>query len=870
MASKKDLVAAQTFSRRRLLTAFVSGAPGGMELEPTKPLRAVVTGIALTVLLVLGSLGLGMLKPGLQAGWDDNTLVIATDGGSRYVALDGTLYPVLNTASARLLITGGFRVVEVTSAQIADAPRGPMVGIVGAPDALPSPEHLIADGWMACVGPTGGMTTVLSAGQEVAAARAAVERRPTSADPPPGLLVTSAGELYLVTEGRRHLIHPGGQDAVLRALDLPTVTPWPVTASWLNLFTPGSDLEPLEVPGAGDPVPNPMAAPPGAVVGSVLRVTDGGDTADVFIIDADGDLVPMSDVALRLYRLGSGDGVGVDTEVFSAQVQGMGTAREPVAPADWPTALSAPLPAGEVACAYLSIDGDDPNEPTAVHLVGSADLEVPDDGVTRQVDPAGGALVVPLAGGTEAAGYVQLIDATGTSYPLPGADEDVLSRLEYEVDDVVTVPQPWVALFAPGPELTIAAAQLPHVPGPGAADATANPGEECDPGTPRYVADPPSVLTRLAVDAAWEIATGAGVTVAVVDSGVDRGNVHLTDAVLPGIDLVSDDADGWTDVAGHGTAIAGQIAARPAPDHESGMIGIAPEAMILPVRVYDADTEQTREAGTAPRNDRVAEGIRYAAEQGAQVINVSISSTVDDAVLRDAVRFATDQGSLVVASAGNRLTTDDPTDSARFPAAYPEVLAVTVVGEGDVTTDAAIHGPHIDIAGPGTNVLTTFFAAGDCVLAGDNPSTSFATGYVSAAAALVAERYPHETPEQWAYRLTVTAARPQADARNDLLGWGVVRPYAALAFVDDGTAPGPPSPAFPAPEDDPPAIGPIPLSDSADALSATRDASVWWGLGGAAAVVGATLLSIPGVRRRGAGNRAEPRSQTIGQVGVNR
>jgi hypothetical protein len=138
VASKRDLVEAQTYSRRRLLTAFTSGAPGGRELEPTKPLRGVVAGVSLSVLLVLGSLGFGLLSPTLPDGWDDQSLVIVEGDGSRYVGIQGTLHPVLNVTSARLVLdSGSFHVVDVSEDDITDAPRGATIGIAGAPDELP-------------------------------------------------------------------------------------------------------------------------------------------------------------------------------------------------------------------------------------------------------------------------------------------------------------------------------------------------------------------------------------------------------------------------------------------------------------------------------------------------------------------------------------------------------------------------------------------------------------------------------------------------------------------------------------------------------------------------------------------------------------
>src|SRR5919199_2837595 len=104
MASKRDLVEAHAFNRRRLVTAFLGGAPGGRELEPARPARAVVAGVVLAVLLLVGAAVAGYLRPGLPNGWNQNSLVIARNSGARYVATGGVLYPVANTTSARLLL----------------------------------------------------------------------------------------------------------------------------------------------------------------------------------------------------------------------------------------------------------------------------------------------------------------------------------------------------------------------------------------------------------------------------------------------------------------------------------------------------------------------------------------------------------------------------------------------------------------------------------------------------------------------------------------------------------------------------------------------------------------------------------------------
>jgi subtilisin family serine protease len=340
---------------------------------------------------------------------------------------------------------------------------------------------------------------------------------------------------------------------------------------------------------------------------------------------------------------------------------------------------------------------------------------------------------------------------------------------------------------------------------------------------------------------------------------VAADNVHLADAVVPGLDLVGVDveASGRSDVDGHGTAIAGIIAARPVDG--SGLVGIAPDATILPVRVFYGRTDDAVAAGTGPDTGRLAAGIVAAADAGAQVINVSLSVSSPDPALEAAVAYATDAGSLVVASAGNRTTSDtgDTADGPRWPAAYDGVLAVAAVGADGAGTADAIHGPHVLVAAPGTDVLTTFFGAGDCVQGGAS-STSWATAYVSGAAALVAARYPQETPAQWAYRLEVTAARVDPAARDDVVGWGIVRPDLALAFVDDGAAQGPASPTHARPASAAVTVTQVAGGTVARPLAAVQRQATWWALVSVAAVLaGALALRLVGAGRR-SGRRGGP------------
>ena len=363
----------------------------------------------------------------------------------------------------------------------------------------------------------------------------------------------------------------------------------------------------------------------------------------------------------------------------------------------------------------------------------------------------------------------------------------------------------------------------------GPASAEAEPlGAECSSGAGTLIAQPPVALGQLGITSAWRLSQGEGVRVAIVDSGVDAANPHLEQAVDPGIDLVAG-GDGSTDTFGHGTAVAAVIAARQVPG--SGLVGVAPAARIVPVRVYASDD---RDAG--PTAARTAAGIEWASQQpGVKVIVVPLTTESDEVVLRDAVNAATARGVLVVAAAGNATGSQAPT--VQFPAGYPEALSVTAL---DLSGQAPVGGVHVEVAAPGQQVLAVA-GLSDCVLAADQPSTSYASGYAGGVAALVAAAYPDESPADWQYRLLATALRPNAGERSVTVGWGLLAPYDALNFVNDGGRAGPANPHFPAPvAEAPPGMArPAPTPDHAAEIRLALGALTG---GAVASVVGGLLV----------------------------
>jgi type VII secretion-associated serine protease mycosin len=283
----------------------------------------------------------------------------------------------------------------------------------------------------------------------------------------------------------------------------------------------------------------------------------------------------------------------------------------------------------------------------------------------------------------------------------------------------------------------------------------------------------------LAPKAVWPHSTGEGVLVAVVDSGVDADHPQLSrpGKVLPGQDFyLVGDLPGNFDCVSHGTAVASIIAADPIAG--VGFAGLAPGARILPVRVTERDVTDN---GTAAALDPavVARGIWYAADQGAKVINLSLSGDIDNQYVRDAVAHAREKDALVVAAVGNGQ--QDDVSRASFPSAYDGVLGVGAADIDGARLFGSQIGPQVDLVAPGGAVLGAARASGHDYWQG----TSFAAPFVSATAALVRAAWPELTAPQVAARILATVSPARGGASSAAYGVGMVDPYRA---VTDGLA----------------------------------------------------------------------------------
>ncbi|RKN12748.1 type VII secretion-associated serine protease mycosin [Streptomyces radicis] len=286
-------------------------------------------------------------------------------------------------------------------------------------------------------------------------------------------------------------------------------------------------------------------------------------------------------------------------------------------------------------------------------------------------------------------------------------------------------------------------------------------------------------LDAVNAPAAWETTRGGGVTVAVLDTGVDPTHPDLAGAIRQGRDMVGMGAGpGDQEWASHGTAMAGIIAGRGhGAGRDSGVMGVAPEAEILPVRVLLEDDDPERDTARETRSGALAEGIRWATDQGADVINLSLGddseSAHPDPDEDAAVRYALSQGAVVVASAGNGGENGDPVS---YPAGYPGVIAVAAVDRGGSPAEFSTERWYATLCAPGKDVIVAdpdrdYYTGW---------GTSAAAAFVSGSAALLLAAHPDLTPAQVRDVLVETAAHPPPGGRDDALGGGMVDPAAAI------------------------------------------------------------------------------------------
>ncbi|GAA3637930.1 type VII secretion-associated serine protease mycosin [Streptomyces chitinivorans] len=343
-------------------------------------------------------------------------------------------------------------------------------------------------------------------------------------------------------------------------------------------------------------------------------------------------------------------------------------------------------------------------------------------------------------------------------------------------------PRRWAALPTAA---AIGLAALGAVAGPlaWAPPAAADTGQCTFPAKP--FEGRPWSLKRVILDQLWEKTKGEGVKVAVIDTGVDDDHPQLKEAVDAGLGMSNLPApekdeygntpkppakDGTEDTVGHGTKVAGIIAARPAEN--TGFVGIAPGATIIPIQQNDA-------AGRGD-TDSMAEAIDHAVDVGAKVVNISQDTTralKPNSKLEQAVNRALAKNVVIVASAGNDGLGGNVKET--YPASYEGVIAVASSDRNNERAPFSQSGDFVDVAAPGVDMISTVPGGGHCA---DN-GTSFSAPYVAGVAALLVAEHPDWEPHHIAAQIAQTAER-SVPGHDRHVGWGVVDPVRALTEDD--------------------------------------------------------------------------------------
>ncbi len=279
---------------------------------------------------------------------------------------------------------------------------------------------------------------------------------------------------------------------------------------------------------------------------------------------------------------------------------------------------------------------------------------------------------------------------------------------------------------------------------------------------------------------AWDIDIGdPGVVIAILDTGIELNHPDLKDKIVSGWDFVNNDNDP-SDDNGHGTHVAGIAAA--STDNGLGIAGVSWKSKLMPVKVMDA-------SGTGYYSDWI-NGIVYAVDSGAKVLNMSLGGTQDAVSLKDAIDYATDRGCVVCAAMGNL-----DQEITFYPAGYTNTIAVGATDEDDTRCDVtdwgkdpegndqgSSYGNHIDVVAPGNNILSTSLNSSLLSMSG----TSMATPFVSGLAALIISRNWTKGPDEIKTIIRNTAEDLETAGWDKYHGSGRINIYNALNSVEKG------------------------------------------------------------------------------------
>jgi len=239
------------------------------------------------------------------------------------------------------------------------------------------------------------------------------------------------------------------------------------------------------------------------------------------------------------------------------------------------------------------------------------------------------------------------------------------------------------------------------------------------------VTEVPKGVEMIQAPKVWEKTKGKGMTIAILDTGCDLTHPDLKDRIIGGRNFTNDDKgdkDVYRDYNGHGTHVAGTMAAT---ENQRGVVGVAPEANLLIVKVLDKNG--------SGQYDWIINGIYYAIEQQADIISMSLGGPEDVSELHEAIQKAVEHNILVVCAAGNEGDGQDATNEFDYPGSYNEVISVGAVNLDRRISDFSNSNNEVDLVAPGETILSTYLNGKFATLSG----TSMATPHVSGALALI-------------------------------------------------------------------------------------------------------------------------------------
>jgi subtilisin family serine protease len=292
-------------------------------------------------------------------------------------------------------------------------------------------------------------------------------------------------------------------------------------------------------------------------------------------------------------------------------------------------------------------------------------------------------------------------------------------------------------------------------------------------------------LTKIGAPTAWDTSQGAGVTIAILDSGVDVNHPDLVARLVPGYNIYSGNTD-LTDVCGHGTAVAGVAAA--SSNNATGVAGVAGAASLMPIRVAYADSTT---GGCTAYYSTIASGLTYAADHGARVANISYGGVAGSSTIMSAANYMKSKNGLVFVSAGNNNIDENITSDG-------SMIAVSATDTNDAKASFSSWGSFVTLSAPGVSIVTTDNSGGYSTWQG----TSFSSPLTAGVAALLMSARPDLSGAQVQSLLYSTAVDLGAAGLDPVFGYGRVNAGAAVQAAVRFVAPPdttPPSAALAAP-----------------------------------------------------------------------